>query len=197
MTGLYDLTVDMPKPANLKQLSCNPYVSGKNGGHTIDLRKLAEQGLQLLGHCQSVTADGTVSFADDVEENLQAADAFLATVCQEIDDYIERRGLSAPPAETQKSARTKPITTPRALRLADAGISTVIWATGFGPDFSLLPSAARDGDGRVQHRRGKTRLPGLYVIGLPWLYTLKSSLIYGITDDASYLAKDIASDLVF
>jgi putative flavoprotein involved in K+ transport len=82
------------------------------------------------------------------------------------------------------------------LRFADGSeqtVSTVIWATGFRVDHSLVQLPVFGTDGRVAHRRGVTAVPGLYFLGLPWLYTRGSALLGWVEDDAEYIARQIGS----
>lgn len=187
--GLYDRTVDMMRTEG-EMLACNPYVSGKNGGHEINLRELASQGLHLLGRCQGIVDDIAI-MADDLEDNLEAADQFAAKVRRSIDDFIQKQGIVAPPDSSEPLVHDRVIDTPLRLRWSETEITTVIWATGFQPNFSWIDVPVFDAAGSPIHRRGKANRAGLYFIGLPWLYKNKSSLIYGIEEDAAYIADDI------
>ena len=77
------------------------------------------------------------------------------------------------------------------LDLKSANVTNVIWATSYKFDFSLVKLPIHDGDGYPIQRRGVTNYPGLYFVGLPWLHNAKSGLIYGVGDDASYIAHKI------
>jgi putative flavoprotein involved in K+ transport len=81
----------------------------------------------------------------------------------------------------------------RTIDLDAASISTVIWATGFRRDFGWIRFPVLDERGEPIHRRGVTRCAGLYFLGLPWLYTLKSSVLCGVGRDADHQAEHIAS----
>ena len=74
-----------------------------------------------------------------------------------------------------------------------ANITSIIWATGFGQDFSWVKLGAFDEQGRPKHQRGVADVPGLYFLGLPWLSNRSSSFIWGVWNDAKYLAEKIAS----
>jgi putative flavoprotein involved in K+ transport len=80
----------------------------------------------------------------------------------------------------------------RELNLKAAGITTVIWATGYRFDFNLVHSPIFDGDGYPIQQRGVTPQPGLYFVGLPWLDTQKSGLLLGVGAHADYIAGQIA-----
>jgi putative flavoprotein involved in K+ transport len=79
-----------------------------------------------------------------------------------------------------------------ALDLQAAGISTIVWASGYRPDFSWIQIPIFDERGSPAHRRGVTAFPGLHFLGLPWLHKRKSSLLYGVGEDAAFIASAIA-----
>jgi len=170
-------------------------VSGADGGHTVDFRDLAARGMTLVGRSASY-ADGTVRFATDLAANIAAGDANYLSLLQEADAYVDRNGLDLP-AEPEAhvlgpmpACATDPMDE---LDLADAGVTSIIWATGFAVDYSWLPSDAVDDDGRPCQRRGVSTEPGIYFLGLPWLSRRGSSFIWGVWHDASYVADHIAT----
>jgi len=170
-------------------------VSGAYGGHTIDFRRLAAQGMTLLGRTTSFK-DGVLSFAPDLAKNLAQGDANYLSVLDEADAYVARNGLDFP--EEPEARRIEPdppcVTDPiPALSLADAEITSIIWATGFAVDYSWLKVDAFDEDGRPKHRRGVSAEPGVYFLGLPWLSRRGSSFIWGVWHDAKFLADHIAT----
>ena len=77
--------------------------------------------------------------------------------------------------------------------LKAAGITSVIWATGYRFDFGLVKVPVLDEDGYPIQTRGVTRYPGLYFVGLPWLHTGKSGLVSGVGDDAAHIVADITA----
>src|SRR5215204_176280 len=170
-------------------------VSGASGGHTIDFRRLAAQGITLLGRTESYS-DGVVFFKADLAENLAKGDANLLSVLDEADAYVARNGLNLPEepdarATVQDSDCVKnPILS---LDLAKSAIATIIWATGFASDFSWLKVDAFDENGRPKHQRGVSAEPGIYFLGLPWQSRRGSSFIWGVWHDAKYLADHIAT----
>ena len=191
--GFYDRTLDqLPSPT--AKFACNPHVSGNQGGHDINLRHFARQGMTLLGHVQAASGKQLL-LAPDLEENLARADAFAAHITQGIDEYITKTGMEGAANRTigeapSKSATpTKPLLT---LDLQAAGISTIIWASGYQLDFGWVHIPVFDQAGYPVHRRGITASPGLYFLGLHWLYKMKSALLYGIGEDAAFIASAIA-----
>jgi putative flavoprotein involved in K+ transport len=170
-------------------------VSGAYGGYTIDFRHLAARGITLLGRADAF-ADGVMQFAPGLARDLAAGDANFLSVLDAADAYAVRENLDLPEEPAARvlgpapSCVTAPI--PR-LDLRDAGISTIIWATGFRFDFGWLRAGAMDARGAPVHRRGITEVPGLYVLGLPFLSRRASSFIFGVERDAARLAKHIAA----
>jgi putative flavoprotein involved in K+ transport len=164
-------------------------MTGRDGGHDIDLRAFARQGMQLYGHLTSI--DGTsVGFAGDLRSNLDGADAVAEGIKDAIDRYIETAGIAAP-----AEARYVPVWTPPdgggALDLSDAGITSVVWSTGFHRDHRWIEVPVFDGRGYPTHDRGVTSCPGLYFLGLPWQYTWGSGRFAGVARDAEYLLSRI------
>lgn len=168
-------------------------VSGANGGHTIDFRRLAARGLLLVGRTQACD-NGVVSFAPDLVENLRRGDANLHALLDEADAYIARNGLDLPEEPEARTivADSDCVANPIAsLDLAKAGIGTIIWATGFTADYSWMKVDAFDANGRPQHQRGVSSEPGIYFLGLPWQSRRGSTFIWGVWHDARYLADQI------
>lgn len=169
-------------------------VSGAYGGHTIDFRRLAAQGITLLGRAESYK-DGIACFSDDLAENLARGDANYMSVLDEADAYVERNGLDLP--EDPEARRIDPdpecVTNPvLELNLAQAGITSIIWATGYTRDYSWLKVDAFDESGNPKHQRGVSTEPGIYFLGLPWQSRRGSSFIWGVWHDAKHLADEIA-----
>jgi putative flavoprotein involved in K+ transport len=192
-TGFFDKTLDQLLSPTAK-FACNPHVSGNHGGHDINLRQFARQGMILLGHVQAAQGKHII-LAPDLEENLAKADAFAAQITQEIDQYFTKTGMEVAANRTTAEApsngatSTKPILT---LDLQSAGISTIIWASGYKIDFDWVQIPVFDQVGYPVHQHGVTAFPGLYFLGLHWLYKRKSALLYGVGEDAAFIASAIA-----
>ena len=170
-------------------------VSGAQGGQTVDFRRLAAEGMTLVGRAEKFK-NGLMSFAQDLSKNIAAGDANYLSVLDEADAYIARNGLNLPEEPGARNIGVDPscLTHPiKELNLAEAGISSIIWATGFGLDYSWLKVDAFDGNGKPNHQRGISTEPGLYFIGLPWLSRRASSFIYGVWYDARFIADHIAN----
>ncbi|MGH8824220.1 MAG: FAD-dependent oxidoreductase, partial [Jiangellaceae bacterium] len=110
-----------------------------------------------------------------------------------VDEYVERHGVDAPVEDAVPPASTAwAHQAPRTLDLARAGVTTIVWATGYRHDYSWINASVFDADGEPVQRRGVTAAPGLFFLGLRWLYRRKSNFIDGVGDDAAYLAGAIA-----
>lgn len=170
-------------------------VSGAHGGRTVDFRRLANEGMTLVGLTQSFK-DGVLSFAPDLADNIAQGDVNYLSVLDEADAYIARNGLNLPeePEAHFIGADPECLTDPvRELNLVDTGITTIIWATGFATDYSWLKVNAFDEKGQPQHQRGVSTEPGIYFLGLPWQSRRGSSFIWGVWHDAKYLADHIST----
>lgn len=168
-------------------------VSGYDGGKTIDFRRLADGGVTLLGLTEGFK-DGVLRFAGDLAANIAEGDRAYLDVLREADAYVERNGIDLPPEPEAWVIGADPqcVTDPiRALDLRHAGISSIVWATGFRFDFSWLAVNAFHPDGTPFHKRGISAEMGIYFLGLPELTNRASSFIYGCWYDAKYIATHI------
>lgn len=188
--GKWDVVTPDPSTAHVTIA-----VSGAQGGHTVDFRRLAERGMTLVGMTQAFQ-DGVMCFAPDLADNITRGDANYLAMLDEADAYADRNGLDLPEEPDARKIPADPdcVTHPiLELDLAKAGVTSIIWATGFAVDFSWLNVAAFDEDGRPNHQRGVSAEPGIYFLGLPWLSCRASSFIWGVWHDAKYLADHIAT----
>ena len=194
--GIYDRTVDQLGSPREKY-ACNPHVSGHNQGEDINLRQFAVDGITLLGRLDE--AHGmTVNLRPDLSDNLAKADAFADRIMNGVDHYVTMNGMNLPDDEKRiqyEALKTNKIPTITELDLIEAGITTIIWATGYTPDFSWIKLPIFDDDGYPVHDRGITAYQGLYFIGLPWLHKAKSATLYGVGEDAEYISEDILGHL--
>lgn len=168
-------------------------VSGAEGGHTVDFRALAAQGITLVGRTEHF-ANGKLTFAPDLAANIAAGDRNYLALLDEADAYVERMGLDLPEEPQAREIGPDPacVTDPiLSLDLDAAGIRTILWATGFALDYSWLKVDAVDEQGRPAHLRGVSNEPGVYFLGLPWQTRRASSFIYGVWHDARYITDHI------
>jgi len=185
--GYYDMPVHEHKLGEGVRAKANQYVTGRDGGRDIDLRRFAIEGMCLYGRLIGVR-EGVLAFAPDLRHNLDAADAASEAIKDTIDRHIAARGIDAP-TEPRYTPVWEPADEPHELDLAFGWIGSVIWSTGFTPDYRWVQLPVFDGSGRIVHERGVTAVPGLYVVGLPWLYTWGSGRFSGIARDTDYLAE--------
>lgn len=168
-------------------------VSGAHGGINVDFRVLAQQGITLLGSTQSF-AGQVVEFKDNLKHNLDEADSALLAFYNEADAYIKNNGLDLPAEQQARQLLpdpecvTQPILT---LDLAAQNISSVIWASGFGYDFSWLQVDTFNEFNQPIHKQGISPQRGVYFLGLPYLTGRGSSFIWGVWNDAKYIAEHI------
>jgi putative flavoprotein involved in K+ transport len=189
-TGYLDRTPDvLPSPA--ARFGSNPLLTGKDGGHSLDLHQFFRDGMVLLGHLRGFE-DGHFTFATDLRQNLAKCDRARENFIAIIDGFITRNRIDAPPETLEVSHDAYQAPDILALDPVKAGIGTVIWAIGFNFDYSLVKLPVTDDYGFPLTARGKTRFPGLYFLGMPWLYKQKSGLLLGVAQDAAYLAEQIA-----
>ncbi|UWR21995.1 NAD(P)/FAD-dependent oxidoreductase [Sulfitobacter sp. S190] len=187
--GLWDMAAQAPGTEHV-----TISVSGAYGGRTMDFRRLASEGVTLLGRTEGFD-DGVLSFADDARKNVDAGDANYAQMLDAADAYAQAMGLDLPPDPDARATWPDPacLTDPiRALDLAAEGITTIIWATGYKQDFSWLKVDAFDDNGAPIHQRGVSREPGLYFLGLPWQSRRGSTFLWGVWHDAKFVADQIA-----
>jgi putative flavoprotein involved in K+ transport len=190
--GFFDRTVDkLPSPR--AKFAGNPHLSGRDGGHTLNLHQFARDGVHLLGRLTGANG-GHILLADDLKENLAKADKFEADLVKMIDDYIWKNGLDLPTESLPNLTDGYAVEELRELDLAAGGITSIIWALGYDFDFSLVRLPVTDADGYPVQERGVTEYPGLYFIGMPWLHKYKSGLLVGVAEDAAYIAAHIAKN---
>lgn len=169
-------------------------VSGARGGETIDFRRLAHQGIRLTGVTQQFK-DGNVQFAEDLRENVRLGDENYLSVLDAADAWVARNGADLPEEPEARlmlddpDCLTHQVT---ALNLADEGIRTLIWATGYATDYRWLDVDSFDDKQRPIHQRGVAKEAGIYFLGLPWQSRRGSTFIWGVWHDAKYIADQIA-----
>jgi putative flavoprotein involved in K+ transport len=186
--GLWDIPAPAPDSEHVTIA-----VSGAQGGFTVDFRRFAERGMTLLGRAEG-WADGRMSFAPDLARNIARGDANLLSVLDSADEWARRNGMDLP---EDPEARVIPPDPPCVsdpileLDLAEAGVTTILWATGYARDDAWLKVDAFDAEGRPRHHRGVSSEPGVYFLGLPWQSRRGSSFIWGVWHDAKFIADQI------
>ena len=187
--GLWDLAAQDPGTEHV-----TISVSGAYGGQTMDFRRLAHEGVTLLGRTESF-ADGVLQVANDLRRNVEGGDANYAQMLDAADEYAASMGLDLPldPGARQTWPDPPSMTDPlRAVDLEAAGITTIIWATGYRQDFGWLKADAFDDTGAPVHQRGVSKARGVYFLGLPWQSRRGSTFLWGVWHDAKFIADQIA-----
>lgn len=188
--GLWDATATQPGKEHVTIA-----VSGAQGGYTVDFRKLAAEGVHLVGVTRAFQ-NGNVTFADNLKENITLGDENYLALLDAADAYIARNGLDLPEDPNARQLLPDPecmLNPLLTLNLAQAGITAIIWATGYTADYSWLGVDTFDNQGKPLHQRGVSNEPGIYFLGLPWLSRRGSTFIWGVWHDAKYIADHIAT----
>ncbi|MEO6855892.1 MAG: MSMEG_0569 family flavin-dependent oxidoreductase, partial [Rhodoferax sp.] len=171
----------------------NHYVTGRDGGRDIDLRRFALEGMELYGLLTDLQGD-TLQFQPNLQAHLDHADGIYNGINASIDKYIATHAIDAPPGGPYVPV-WQPAEERTTLDLAASGITTVVWCIGFLPDFAWVDAPVFNGRGEPVHVRGVTHQPGLYFLGLPWLHTWGSGRFSGVAQDALYLAEQIEAHM--
>jgi putative flavoprotein involved in K+ transport len=192
--GRVEQTADqLPSPS--ARFAANSQLSGKDGGHTLNLHQFARNGVVLLGHLVGV--DGhRIALAPDLQENLARADKASDDFKHAVDALVRRTGMAVTEPEPDPIDEVRSDAgrhAPTALDLKAAAITTVIWATGYRFDYSWVHLPVFDDYGFPVQQRGVTRFPGLYFLGMHFLYNRKSGILLGVGEDAAHIAAAIAT----
>jgi putative flavoprotein involved in K+ transport len=167
-------------------------LDGRQGGRTLDLGVLATAGVRIAGRLEGFAGTKAL-LGPGLEASIDDADARLGRLLRRIDDHVAARpdAHTFPPPENVAPVRVP--SPAREIDLAAEGISTIVWATGYRRHVPWLRiPEVMGGDGGVRHHRGRTAVPGLYVLGMRWQSRMTSHQIGGVGHDAAFLAADIA-----
>lgn len=172
-----------------------PQLTGTGGGKkTISLQSLAKKGIIILGRTKEIK-DRHVYFHRDAAKHVQFADEFSNKVKGIIDDFIEKNRLNVPAPEEDiadmPDTNLMCISPVTSLNLEEEHISAVIWTTGYNAGFNYVKLPVFDDEGNPEHQDGITETKGLYFLGLPWQRKRKSSLIFGVDDDAAFICEQV------
>jgi len=186
----YDEVDDLVRARNIP----SPQLVGTPERRTLDLNALTDQGVRLVGRVAGIV-DGRAQLSGSMRNLCNLADLKMDRLLGTIDDWVLENGLEREVEASHRFAPTRVEESPPvSLDLADGRISSIIWATGFRPDYSWLHARVLDRKGRLRHDAGVvTDAPGLYRIGLNMLRRRKSSFIHGAEDDARDLTDHLAA----
>ena len=182
---------DLPDPAAMRLAT--PLIA--SGGRDLGLPALARSGVHLLGRLAGV--DGTrVSFAGSVADHVAYGDQAARDLERIVDTYIERAGIDAPPAEPDPGRGPVDVTDRPELDLDRAGVTSVVWSTGFDADFSWLPPELVDDAGRPVLSDGAAAVdPAVRFVGIPWQSTRASAILLGVPLDARLAVQGVTAAL--
>jgi putative flavoprotein involved in K+ transport len=170
-------------------------LAGSDDRRTIDLNRLTGLGIRLVGRFAGL-ADGRAQFSGSLLNQCALSDLKMNRLLDRIDEWATENGLDDevdPPHRFESTGVDA--SPPLMLDLRKGEIKTVLWATGFRPDFSYLDVPVFDRKGRIRHDGGIVEAPGLYLLGLPFLRRRKSNFIDGAADDAGDLSAHLAGYL--
>jgi putative flavoprotein involved in K+ transport len=186
--GSFDRTVDSLPGGNIP---APILLTGAGPSHDIDLCAMAAEGAVLLGKVLGIEA-GRVALDDQLQARLDAGNAAHAEFTRSVDAHIVDTDLDAIPAPTPDASHSAtPVEPPRHLDLRREGIKTILWCSGYGLDFSWVHIPGFQRHGRPRQQRGVTDCAGLYFLGLQWMHKFTSSTLFGVGEDAAYLAAQI------
>ena len=189
----YDEVDDIVRARNVPSLQ----LAGSPERRTLDLNTLTEIGVKLIGRLASVNpSDGKAQFSGSLLNQCALADLKMTRLLDRIDEWATENGYDDkvdPPHRFQPTeVEASP---PLGMDLKSGEVQTIVWATGFRPDYSWLDVPVLDRKGRIRHDGGVVESPGMYLMGIPFLRRRKSSLIDGAGDDARDLSAHLASYL--
>lgn len=183
--GLYDTPVASYPGGLAAREKTNHYVTGRDGGRDIDLRAFAADGMRLYGLLEG-GEDSQVRFRPTLTAALDAADETYRSINRDIDRFVEREGIDAPPPSSYEPVWA-PAEDPATLDLVAEGVTSIVWAIGYRADYRWVDVGVFAGNGRPTHTRGVTSVPGLFFLGLPWLHTWGSGRFLGVAEDAEHV----------
>jgi putative flavoprotein involved in K+ transport len=187
-SGFMDRTPDM-LPSLAARLFGNPQATGHDGGYDLHFRTLHAAGVELLGRFAGAH-ESTLYFADDLAASVDFGDTRWSDFRRHIDSWCLAEGIDTPEFETPAPLR---IATRSQVDIVAEGITTIIWTTGYRADYGWVKFPVFDDMGLPIQTDGRTSVQGLYFSGVQWLRKLKSSILYGIGEDAEVIARQILS----
>ena len=185
-SGFLDRTPDkLPSP--MARLVGNIVTTGHGGGHDLHLRTIQSMGIELLGHFAGA-GRRKLHFADDLAASADFGDARLSDLLKFINAYCVANGITPPTMNMPPPLR---IDTRRELDIAQEEIGTVIWTSGYRPDYGWVKFPVFDDMGFPIQTDGRTKVPGLYFMGVHWMRKNSSAILYGVGEDAEIVARQI------
>jgi putative flavoprotein involved in K+ transport len=183
--------IEDPKMLNLKP----PQITGiGTGERTLSLQSLAKKGIVILGRTDHADQEN-IFFLPNAADHVHFADGFSKLAKEMVDGFINKNQLIAALPEIDEDdvpdANVTCVSGITSLNFAGNNIQAIIWATGFNVDHSYIKLPVFDNSGHLEHKDGIPRFPGIYFIGYPWLRVRGSTIIFGIREDAKFIAEKI------
>jgi putative flavoprotein involved in K+ transport len=194
VTGRLDERYDEVEEILRARGVASPQLVGTPERVSLDLNALTNIGVGLRGRLETIR-DGVAMFSGGLRNHCALADQKLGRLLDDIDQWITSTGFDAGDEAPVRPSATAVANVPLTLDLASGEVQTIIWATGFKPDYSWLDLPVLDDRGRLRHDGGVVDAPGVYVLGASFLRRRKSSFIHGAGDDATELADHLVGYL--
>jgi putative flavoprotein involved in K+ transport len=193
--GILDEGLDEIDDVNRARHLPSPQLVGSREHQILDLNTMSGLGIKLVGRLVGVQ-NGTLQFSGSLRNVCALADLKMNRLLKTIDEWIEQNPDISKAEPPESFSRTEVDEDPcLGLNLEDSGIRTIIWATGYRPDYSWLEVPVLDRKGLIKHDGGITESPGMYLVGMPFLRRRKSSFIHGAEDDARFITQHLATYL--
>ena len=193
--GILDEGLDEVDDINRARHLPSPQLVGSREHQILDLNTMSGLGIKLVGRLMGVQ-NGTVQFSGSLRNVCALADLKMNRLLKTIDEWIEQNPDISQFEPPESFSRTEVDEDPcLSLNLDDSGIQTIVWATGYRPDYSWLDVPVLDRKGMIKHDGGIAESPGMYLVGMPFLRRRKSSFIHGAEDDARFITQHLATYL--
>jgi putative flavoprotein involved in K+ transport len=185
----YDEVDDIVRARNVP----SPQLVGTPGRVTMDLNSVSDIGVKLIGRLAAIN-NGKAQFSGSLRNVCALADLKMGRLLDTIDEWALENAMGDHAEDSERFPPTRvDDAPPLSIDLEDGNIRTIIWATGFRPDYSWLDLPVLDRKGQIRHDGGVVDAPGMYVLGLTFLRRRKSSFIHGAGDDALDLSAHLAN----
>ena len=192
-SGVWDQRYDELDDLTRARRLPSPQLAGADSREALDLNALSSLGVELVGRLAGIR-DGRALFSGGLRNQFALADLKMNRLLGTFDEWAATRGADVPAGPVERFAPTAvPASARWQLDLGSGEIASIVWATGFRPDYRWLSEPVVDDKGQLRHDGGVvTGSPGLYALALPVLRRRKSTFIYGITDDAREVIDQLA-----
>jgi putative flavoprotein involved in K+ transport len=188
----YDEVDDIARARRVPSLQ----LAGTPDRSTLDINALTKIGVKLVGRLSGIGENGKAHFSGSLRNMCALSDLKMGRLLDRIDEWAQKNGFDAAagPPYRLPPTRVEPAP-PLGMDLASGEIKTIIWATGYRPDYSWLEVPILDRKGRLLHDGGVVSSPGMYLMGTQFMRRRKSALIDGAGDDARDLSTHLAAYL--